>query len=126
MSGGVLNEAAWVKAPMAGNSIELVLTTTTGTYIIPEAFAGQQTTWKVFAASGSIYAAINFGTSTVTAVIDTASTVGGSGTITPSTSTGFRVDSGQIERFVMPAITSDCTHFAVDASGTGRLVITKQ
>ena len=121
----ILNEAADVKAPIAGRVIEMTISTTTAAYLIPESFAGCYCRFKVFADSGDISAYIAFGASTVNVVAAALSTIGGSGTITMVGTTGERIDSGSVEHWVMPAITSDTTHFAIDATAAGRLQIIK-
>ena len=120
-----LNEAANVEAPRALKVIEMTIGTTTTAYLIPESFQGAYCRWKVYAASGSISAYIAFGTSTVNVVAADLSTIGGSGTITPVSTTGERVDSGTVENWIMPLIDANTTHFSVDATGAGRLVIVK-
>ncbi len=121
MSG--LNEAASIRAPRAGEVIELTISTTTQAFLIPVSFAGSYCRWKVFADTGTLSMYIAFGTSTVNVIATSLSTIS-TGVITPIATTGERVESGTTEHWVMPPIVEgSTTHFAVDATAAGRLQI---
>ncbi len=125
----VTNEAAYIKAPMAGKVIRLDVSATVAVFAIPPAFQGCQCTWTLYPDAGSstpINADVAFGISTVTVIYDQQSSVT-SQEITVAATTGARVYSaGGSRNWVMPMIESGvCTHFAVDCDANGNLEIIK-
>lgn len=119
----ILNEAAWVKPPLAGGVIMLTVSTTAGRFVVPDGWDGAQATLYLIGDSGSIYADIAFGDSTVSVALSTYSSVS-TMVITVNAETGMRIESGQRVPMVLP--TKDiATHFSVDASAAGALQIIK-
>jgi len=124
----VTNEAAYVKAPIAGKVIRLDVSTAAARFAIPPAFQGAQCTWSLYSddLATAIVCSVAFGTSTVALTEATNSSVT-SEEITVSALTGARVYSaGGSRHWVMPIIEAGVTtHFAIDASGDGVLEIVK-
>ena len=119
---GILDEAANVTAPEANRIVRLDISTSGTRYEIPPTLQGKYCTWMVTADTGSIVADVAFGGASVSVTLNQDSGVT-SEVITIVSTTGFPLPSGSPMSFVMPMISSTITHFAVDASGDGKLSI---
>jgi hypothetical protein len=117
---GAAAEAAYVTAPMTNRVIRVDVTDTVARFEIPAAFGGMPCEWVMYGSDADIV----FGTSAVTCVYNQKSSVG-SEAITVHSSSGRRLKDGIARYWVMPSITTETTHFAVDcvASGSGSLEI---
>lgn len=126
---GIVGEAAYVKAPIAGRVIRVSVTSSGARFAIPALFAGQQCTFRFDVAgtaepptAAPAECDILFGSSTVSVTHSTESSVG-SEIITVNTATGWSLRAGEATHWVMPS-TGEATHFYVDTDGTsGELVI---
>jgi hypothetical protein len=115
---GAANEAASVTAPRTLKVLRLEVSTTELAFVIPADFAGRPCTWMMEGADADVV----FGLSTVTAVLNQVSSVT-DGVITPHAGTGLKLKDGVKDYWVMPSIDASTTHFSVDASASGTLVI---
>lgn len=121
----ILNEAAFVKGALEGRVIQLDVSGTSVRYSIPAAWAGQYVRAKVFADTlGDAFAVdIVFGDSAVDCTYNQDS-AGTPPAITINDESGERIVNGETAAFVIPTIgseTGQATHFAVEASGAGKL-----
>lgn len=120
---GMANEAAYVKAPIAGRVIRVSVTSSGARFAIPALFAGMQCTFRFDVAATAeppttapAECQILFGASTVSVTYSTESSVG-SEIITIDPVTGWTLRAGEKENWVMPS-TGEATHFYVDTDGT--------
>lgn len=126
---GMANEAAYVKAPIAGRVIRVTVSGSGARFAIPALFAGMQCTFRFDVAAAAELPTtapaeldILFGSSSVSVTHSTESSVG-SEVITIDPVTGWSMRAGEPQHWVMPAA-HEATHFYVDTDGTsGELVI---
>lgn len=111
---GAAGEAAYVTGPISGKVIRIAVDDGVDRFAIPAAFAGQPCEWTLYGSDGDIV----FGDSSVTCAYDQTSGVA-SEAITVNAASGGRLKDGISRYWVMPSITPETTHFAVDCAGSG-------
>ncbi len=124
----MVGEAAYVKAPMSGAVIQVDISASGATWLIPEAFAGCQCTFEIYGDSeAAIGADIAFGSASMTLTYGQDSTAPGAGVITVVNTTGMKLVSGSPKNWVMPLTfgPGSATSFYIIASGNGKLKIAK-
>lgn len=126
MSGGKLNDAAFVAAPISGSGDQATEATQTvdGVFCLATTASSQlvkiPAKWRgrylCFQAIG-LDIDILFGTSAVTVTVNQVSTLDGSGNPTLNAATGLTIPSGQERQWVTEKVTGQ-THFAFRSTGT--------
>lgn len=125
----ILNEAAFVKAPLEGRVIQLPITTSSQRFEIPAGWAGQYVRARAF--HGTLGSAIRidvvFGDGDVSATANQDSAVA-SEVITVNDASGEAIVNGELVPMVLPSIGTDtgqATHFAAIGSAAGKLQLVR-